>query len=269
MAAHDPRFESLSGAASVEAALDVPCGGEGLCDLYRPVTCAERRLPVVGFIHGGGWHGGDKADYGDLAARVADRGYLCAAVNYRLSGQAAFPAALEDCKRAVRWLRAHAAAWGADTDRMATWGHSAGGHLAALVALTPGRFEPESAPGRSDVQAAVCYSTPLDVAGLGESLRGSVERFLGIPAGADGLREREQASPIRYVDRGAPPFFVCHGEDDDLVPVEQSERFVAALREAGGAVEFVRVAGAGHDLERHSREVFEAAVRFLDDHLGR
>ncbi len=247
-------------------------GGEKdlLLDLYRPSGHADLPLPVVVFIHGGGWHGGDKKDYGDLATHLARHGYLCAAINYRLSGEAPFPAALEDCKCAIRWLRAHADDYNADPHRFATWGHSAGGHLAAMVALTPGQFEGQGgwAHAPSVAQCALCFSAPLDFPALGESLKGSVDAFLGAASAGD-RGGRERSSPISYVAGATAAFFICHGEQDNLVPPEQSQRFVAALRKAKVAVEFMPVPTAGHDLERHSPDIFARAVRFLDRHLKR
>lgn len=231
-------------------------------DLYRPERSAQAPLPMVVFIHGGGWHGGEKEAYRDLASQVACRGYLCASVDYRLAGEAPFPAALEDCKCAVRWLRAHAALLGADPDRVAAWGHSAGGHLAALVALTPGRFEGQGGWGEfsSAVDCALCYCAPFDLAALRRHLGAAVDQFLGSAAAED-------ASPLRYVAANAVPFLVCHGDQDDLVPVAQSDQFVAALRAAGNQVEYIRVPGAGHDLAQAGEDLFVAALAFLDRHL--
>jgi len=256
----------------VAAATDVVFGRGGerdlRLDLYRPAAGTEFPLPAVVFIHGGGWHGGDKADYRDLAARITARGYLCASVDYRLSGEALFPAALEDCKAAVRWLRAHSAAIRAAPRYVAAWGHSAGGHLAAMLALTPGRFEGAggSAHAASGVQCALCFSTPFDLAALVPSLGASLEQFLGSTA-VERAAILAQASPLSYAPGSTTPFFVCHGDQDDLVPVAQSDRFVAAVRTAEAPVEFVRVPGAGHDLERHSEDILARALRFLDTHL--
>ena len=249
-------------------AADIPFGRGGQTDLkldlYRPETSTPFPLPVVVFIHGGGWHGGDKESYRDPALRVAARGYLCASVDYRLSGQAPFPAALEDCRCAVRWLRAHAAECGGDPDRIAAWGHSAGGHLAAMVALTPGQFEGDGGwpEFSSAVQCALCYSTPFDLAALEQHLGIALEQFLG-----DG--GTEHASPMTYITATAVPILVCHGDQDDLVPVEQSDRFVAAMRDAGAPVEHIRLRGVGHDLPQSSADVLASALTFLSRHLRR
>jgi len=231
-------------------------------DVYRPITRRRSPLPLVLFIHGGGWHGGNKESYADLATRVAAQGYVTAALDYRLSGEAPFPAAVQDCKTAVRWLAAHAEDLSACANRVAVWGHSAGAHLAALVALTPGRFEPASprALEATRVHAALCFSGPFDFPALGDALRGSVDAFVGAAT-------REEASPITYASPDSPPHFICHGQLDDLVPFEQASRFVAALRKAGAPVEFVPVPEAGHDLERHSPVIVARALAFLARHL--
>ncbi|UCH36197.1 MAG: alpha/beta hydrolase [Armatimonadota bacterium] len=258
--------------APVAVATDVVFGRGGRrdlkLDLYRPADGKESLLPAVVFIHGGGWHGGEKESYRDLAARVASHGYACASVDYRVSVDAPFPAALEDCKCAVRWLRARAAESRADPRRIAVWGHSAGGHLAAMVALTPGQFEGEGGSSHlpSRAQCALCCSAPFDLAALWQTLRPAVEQFLGAAA-VDRAAACARASPISYVAASATPFLVCHGGEDDLVPVKQSDAFVAALRAAEAPVEFLRMAGIGHDLDQQSAEVFGRALTFLDTHL--
>lgn len=266
MTSESPKFEPVEVAGSgaqVDVATDVVFGRAGrsdlLLDLCRPAGRRPSALPIVVFIHGGGWHGGDKESYRDPALRVASRGYLCASIDYRLAGQAPFPAALEDCNCAVRWLRAHAAECGGDPNRVAAWGHSAGGHLAAMVALTPGEFEGDGgwAGLPSGLRCALCYSTPFDLAAPMQHLGVAVMQFLGTVAA-------DRASPMSYVVNGAPPFLVCHGDQDDLVPVEQSDRFVAAMRDAGAPIEYIRVHGAGHDLAQNGEELLASALRFLE-----
>jgi acetyl esterase/lipase len=233
-------------------------------DLYRPDDAAASPFPIVVFIHGGGWHGGDKESYRDPALRVASHGYLCASIDYRLSGEAPFPAPLEDCKCAVRWLRAYAADCGGDPEHIAAWGHSAGGHLAAMLALTPGRFEGDSGSPdfSSAIQCALCYSTPYDLAALEQHLGFALEQFL-----ADGGTER--ASPMTYITPTAVPLLVGHGDQDDLVPVEQADRFVAAVRNVGAPIEYIRLHGVGHDLPQCRDDVLTSALRFLDRTLKR
>jgi acetyl esterase/lipase len=266
------RRVGIEGLAAVVAAADIVFGRAGdkqlTLDLLRPAAIGEEPLPVVVFIHGGGWGGGDKESYHDLAARAASHGYLCAAINYRLSGRAPFPGAVEDCKCAVRWLRAHAQEHSADAGRFGVWGHSAGGHLAAMVALTPGQFEGEGgwSDASSAVQCALCYSTPFDLTDKTPGLVRIINQFIGPAPDADEARRR--ASPMSYVAGGTTPFLLFHGVEDEL-PITQSDRFAEALGRAGVPVELVRVPGAGHDLERFSPEIFARAVRFLDEHLKR
>ena len=254
-------------------------------DLFRPAKPEERPLPVVVFIHGGGWGGGTKESYHDLAARAASHGYLCASVFYRLSGEAPFPAALEDCKCAVRWVRANAARNGSDGEHIAVWGHSAGGHLAAMVALTPGKFEGEGGwhDASSAVQCAACFCAPSDLTVRSPHvLAGAIEQFVG-PAPVHGRRpddqrvRRLQASPLSHVSRQAPPFLIVHGDRDDVVPIEHAERLAAALREAGAQAELVRVKDAGHRLDLMNEEeagpggetLLGMTLGFLEKHLRR
>lgn len=265
------RFETLDGTVPVvERVCDVVCGRGGerplLLDLYRPADVAGT-FPVVVLIHGGGWHGGDKADYADLARKLAGEGFACAAVNYRLLPDWRFPAMLEDCKCAVRWLRANAAEVGVDPGRFAVWGHSAGAHLAAMVALTPGLFEGTggSEGASSAVQCALPFSGPLDLWALAEVLP-SAAMLVGQPAPVDPA-PFGPASPITYAAECTVPFLVVHGIEDDLVPVSQADSFVAALQAHGKMVEAVRLEGVGHDLGQASPEVFGRAVRFLREHL--
>jgi len=264
---HERKPVEVSGLkAAVVAATDVTFGRGGQrdlkLDLYHQADRAESPVPAVVFIHGGGWHGGEKESYRDMAAQVASHGYLCISVDYRLAGEGPFPAALEDCKCGVRWLRAHADELRVDPRAIAVLGHSAGGHLAAMVALTPGEFEGkgEWAQESSAPQCAMCYSAPYDLAALERSLGTGLGQFLTSAPAAE-------ASPLTYVRAGAVPFLVCHGDADDLVPVEQSDVFVSALQEAEVPVDYVRLPGAGHDLSPFHEAIVVEAVRFLDGTL--
>jgi acetyl esterase/lipase len=267
--------------ARVLAAGDVVFGRGGetelRLDLYRPAG-ADAPLPAVIFIHGGGWCGGEKADYREMAARVAAHGYLCASINYRLSHQAPFPAAVEDCKCAVRWLRAHAAECGADAECIGALGASAGAHLAAMVALTPGRFEGEGGwPDRSSaVQCAACYCGPFDLTADSTPILVQVVGQFVVASGSEDLAAvRRQASPIHHVAPGAPPFLLVHGDRDEAVPIEQSEQFCARLGAAGVAVEFIRVRNGGHghdpaaapNAQPDSAAVLTRLLGFLGAHL--
>ncbi|MBB5159355.1 alpha/beta hydrolase [Saccharopolyspora phatthalungensis] len=215
------------------------------------------RRPGVVFVHGGGWRKGTLDMLARLASEVADAGYVTATIDYRLSGEARWPAALEDAKCAVRWMRAHADELGVDAYRIAAAGGSAGGHLAALVALTPGRFEGSGgwAGVSSAVQAAVLYNPVIDlgVPAIGEM----VEEFLGpepVPV----------ASPLSYVDHSCPPVLSRVGTEDELTPASGCVAFHGRLDELGVANELEIVPGRGHGLPVHDHEgCYHATIDFL------
>jgi acetyl esterase/lipase len=218
-------------------------------DLYLPEAGAAP-VPVIVHVHGGGWRRGSRrvplprlgaAFYGELAAR----GFAVAAVDYRLSGEARYPAAVQDVRAAIGWVREHAGAYGMDAGRVFAWGDSAGGHLALMAALTG-----------SGVQGVVAWFPVTDLAGLlsdvaaagGQPDPGPESRealFLGAPAASVPDLARE-ASPVTYASAAAPPVLLMHGAADDLVPPAQSIRLAGALTEAGARVELELVPGATH-----------------------
>jgi acetyl esterase/lipase len=223
-------------------------------DLYLPRE--GKGLPLIICVHGGAFMTGDKADM--VPADFLARGYAVASINYRLSGDALFPAQIRDCKAAVRWLRAHAAQYGLDPRRFAAWGASAGGHLVAMLGTTGGVKEldvGENASVSSRVQAVVDNYGPTDFLqmdahrlpnGQAHDRADSPEsRLVGGP-----IHERPEdvarANPITYVTRDAPPFLIVHGDSDPLVPHHQSELLEAALRRAGVPVTLYTVRGGGH-----------------------
>ena len=234
-------------------------------DIYLPNE-GDGPFPVIVAVHGGAFMMGDKAD-GQLAAPLEGvrRGYAVVSVNYRLSGEATFPAAVQDVKSAVRFLRANAARYGLDGSRIAAWGGSAGGHLVSMLGTTgrARRFDDPAAGNASQssaVQAVVDWFGPIFFDRMdaqfaaGKKGRpdhgaaGSPEsRFLG-KAVADAPALAADASPATYLDKDAPPFFVEHGDADPLVPTEQSIQFVAAIRAAAGNDRAVLtiLPGAGH-----------------------
>lgn len=221
-----------------DIAYDSEHGKRGLLDVYRRRDGVER-APVLLQVHGGGWTVGDKEHQGiPLMLHMAARGWVCVAINYRLSPRDAFPAHLVDVKRAIAWVREHGASYGADPSFLALTGGSAGGHLAALAALTPN--DPEYQPGfehaDTTVQAAAPHYGVYDFAGVIGTKRSEQLRdlFLGPRVlfkdpRAD-LAEFEKASPLARVNADAPPFLVIHGSTDSLVEVAQARAFVEALR---------------------------------------
>jgi acetyl esterase/lipase len=223
-------------------------------DLYLPE--ATKLLPLVVWIHGGAFRLGDKGD--NVPLECLERGYAVASINYRLSQHALFPAQIEDCKAAVRWLRAHAAHYGLDPQRFVAWGPSAGGHLAAMLGVTSHvrAFEAGEHLDRSSrVRAVVDYFGPTDFLqmdahrlpdGMVHDAPDSPEsELVGGPI-QDNPDRVAQANPIAYVRPDAPPFLIVHGEADPLVPYHQSELLLAALQRAGVPASLYTVAGGGH-----------------------
>ena len=223
-------------------------------DLYLPDL--GHATPLIIWIHGGAFRMGSKEDH--VPFEMLEQGYAIASLNYRLSQHARFPAQIEDCKAAVRWLRAHADTYGLDLLRFASWGESAGGHLAAMLG-TAGHersFEVGEHLDRSScVQAVLDFFGPTDFLqmdaqrlpeGMVHDAADSPEsQLVGGP-----IQERPakvaRANPVTYVTPEAPPFLIVHGDRDPLVPYGQSLLLVDALRAAGVPVTFYTVVGAGH-----------------------
>lgn len=237
-------------------------------DLYLPASGEE--CPLVLWIHGGGWKGGQKELGGEAAARVlplVQKGYAVASINYRLSGDAAFPAQIHDVKAAIRFLRAHAAEHRLDPERFAVWGASAGGHLAALAGTSGGVAEIEdtaqgNAGESSSIQAVIdCYG-PTDLpamdaqllqngcGGANHSAPGSPESsFLGCDMGlAVDCPQAATASPLTYVDAADPPFLFGHGLADCIVPWQQSQALHDTLGQQGVPAQIHLVPDSAHEL---------------------
>lgn len=229
-------------------------GHELKLDIAYPKKGKEK-LPAIVYIHGGGWEMGDKPT--DRTLFFAENGFVCVAVQYRLSGVAKFPAAVHDCKTAIRWTRANAEKYGIDSDKIGVIGESAGGHLAALMGTSGGDTYLEGGGPHgeysSSVQAVVDLFGPTDFARMAQA-SGTIDhdaadspesKFLGKP-----VREVpelvKKANPITYIDAEDPPTLMIHGENDNLVPVQQSELLYSALTQAGVRARLVRVKNAGH-----------------------
>ena len=236
-----------------------PVNGESLrLDLYFPQKFSGS-LPVILWIHGGGWDRGRKERCPAVA--LVDDGYAVASIDYRLTGTAPFPAQIEDCKAAVRWLRANASKYNLDPDHIGAWGQSSGGHLAALLGTSGGVRELEGAGDNmsysSRVQAVCAVSAPSDLVRLYQeasqsSTNDSERATSAVAALVGGSPEQNQpkavaASPIHYVSKDDPPFLIIHGENDLTVPVTQAESFAAALKAAGveTTLEIARARGHG------------------------
>lgn len=216
------------------------------------------RRPVLLYVHGGAWIIGGRANQGlPMLHRFAARGWVCFTIDYRLSPRATFPDHIIDVKRAIAWVRAHAAEHGGDPDFILISGGSAGGHLASLAALTPGRAAWQPGFEEADTSVAACVSfygvydfTDAHGHWPNRGLRHILERYVMKASWAEAPERYRQASPIAYVGPTAPPFLLVHGECDSLVPVAEARAFCAALRAAGAArCVYVEVPGAQHAFE--------------------
>jgi acetyl esterase/lipase len=244
-------------------------------DLYIPK--AQEKLPLIIRIHGGAWLAGSKEMEGP--ADYPRQGYAVASINYRLSQHAVFPAQIEDCKSAVRYLRANAQKYNLDPNRFAVWGPSAGGHLAALLGTTGDVNEfdvGENLSVSSRVQAVVDYFGPTDFLQMEEHRLpyGMVHNSPDSPESKliggniqDNPEKVAKANPITYITKDAPPFLIIHGDKDPLVPHHQSELLEDALKKAGVPVTFYTVKGAGHggfkdpNVPRLTKEFFEKNLK--------
>ncbi len=249
----------------------------GLLDVYRRAEGPVQGAPVLLQVHGGGWTIGNKDQQGiPLMLHMAARGWVCVAINYRLSPRHAFPTHIVDVKRSIAWIRDNIAEYGGDPSYVAITGGSAGGHLAALAALTPN--DPEYQPGFEDadttLQAAVPHYGVYDFAGTGGDRRSVQLRdgFLGprvLKKDAElHLVDFERASPLLRVNPEAPPFFVLHGTHDSLVPVTQARSFVRRLREVShNPVAYAELPGTQHAFDVfpsiRSAHVVRGVDRFL------
>jgi acetyl esterase/lipase len=256
-------------------------------DLYVPANPASGGAPVIIYVHGGGWtsghtrHSGAFENWPGVLASIAARGYVVASLSYRLSGEAPSPAAEQDVKSAVRWLRANAARFGVDKRRIGIWGGSAGGQLAALAGTSCGvaALEPPATdaktPAESDcVQAVVAWYGVFDVAPLAKNVGApaTVARYLGCDPNACPDDKIALASAVRYIDRGDPPFLLIHGALDKTVAVSQSEKFHAALQASAVKSQLIVLPDVDHsfvggtaELTRNaSLRALHATIDFFD-----
>jgi len=270
---HDPLVRVRRDIAYTEA------GRRGMLDIWSPRDGELSGAPVLLQVHGGGWTIGTKEQEGiPLMQHLASRGWVCVAINYRLSPRDAFPAHIVDVKRAIAWIRENIADHGGDPSYIAITGGSAGGHLTALAALTPG--DPAYQPGFEDadtsVQVAVPHYGVYDFTGeTGKVAVNMRDRFLAprilqqqYAAARDAF---EQASPLCRITEDAPDFFVIHGDRDTLVPVVQAREFVRRLREVSHrSVVYAELPGSHHAFDLfpsiRSAHVVRAVDRFLHWH---
>lgn len=291
----DPRFVAEPAPAITRLRIAIPSGGRprrryrsdadisygdagkrNQLDIWkRPDLPTDAGAPVLVQAHGGGWTTGRKEGQAEpLMAHLAERGWVCVTLNYRLSPTASWPDQIIDVKRAIAWTKANIAQFGGDPDFIAVTGGSAGGQLAALAALTPNLESFQ--PGFEDVDTSVSAAVPIygvyDFLNVTGVARTDMQRYLGrkvFKVQPDEDRALwEQASPISHVSADAPPFFVIHGSNDTLAPAAPARAFADQLRSVSQRpVVYAELPGAQHAFDVfpsvRTRATVNAVDRFL------
>ena len=234
-------------------------------DVYQPAKRAADQLPVIVWIHGGGWRNGNKSSGRRLIPFVATGNYVGISVGYRLSGEALWPAQIHDCKAAIRWIRANAKKHGIDPERIGLWGSSAGGHLVSLLGTSSDAKALEGKNGSPEattrVKCVVDYCGPSELT-VFKHVR--LDQLFGKP-----FKERQAAakaaSPATYVTKDDPPFLIVHGTKDRTVPISQAELLHKKMKKAGVDVTFVKMEGGGHGIG--GPEIMKRVRAFFSKHL--
>lgn len=222
-----------------------------MLDLYIPAReDKKKKLPLVVWIHGGGWAKGSKAGIGNCSW-VLEKGYALASIGYRLTDVAAFPAQLDDCKAGIKWLKENGAEFGVDADRIVVWGSSAGGHLVAMLGTTG---DPDDSS--DDIDGVIDWFGPTELLTMQEQRKLPVHLDANAPDSFESkliggtLQENPEkakaASPISHVSKDDAPILIIHGDQDPLVPLEQSYLFIKALDAVEVPASLVVIEGAGH-----------------------
>lgn len=262
----------------------VPDGDDAQAlDIYFPEAAAEKPLPLLIWIHGGGWSGGSKAGMPYMSQ--LPRGYVAASIEYRFSQKAVFPAQIQDCQAAIRFLRANAKKYSIDPERIGVGGASAGGHLAALVGTSGGKKTFPAIGGnedQSDRVQAVCdifgptnFWTVIKQADEDKNVKNIFKwnngdpysRLIAAKLGEDKAK-CDAVSPVQYVSKDNPPFLILHGDHDTLVPYAQSVELTDLLTKASVEVTLQKLPGAGHGGASFALPaVAKLTVAFFDKHL--
>lgn len=245
-------------------------------DLYLPTARGEEPLPVIAFIHGGGWRVGGKGDGQQrTAVAYASTGkYAAVSIGYRLTGEASWPAQIHDCKAAIRWVRAHAEKYGLDPDRIGVTGTSAGGHLVAMLGTTGDNETLAGDLGTHNdlsgrVTCVVDFFGPTDLLTMGtwHNNPGSPESSLVGGTLQETKEVARQASPLTHVSKDDVPFLIIHGTEDKVVPFDQSKKFHAALKASGVDSTLLEMSGGGHGDPYHLGKFDQQMRAFFDKHL--
>lgn len=253
-------------------------------DLYLPDQNAEKPEPLLVWIHGGGWRGGSKS--GCRFAGLVSHGYIVASVEYRFSQKAIFPAQIQDCQAAIRWLRANAKKYNIDPDHIGVGGDSAGGHLVSLLGTSGGKKAFPMIGGneeQSDRVQAVCdfygpedFNTVMQQAEDDKNVK-NIFKFntpsdpysglIGVSLGSDKAKG-DAVSPVHFVSKDNPPFLILHGDHDALVPFAQGKEIEAALKAQNVPVYLQEFPGGGHGGPAFGKPAVNKLIQnFFDKYL--
>ena len=267
----------------IDAKRDIPYAGtenpRQRLDLYLPKKReSDKPLPVIVFIHGGGWKGGDKAGgIGNVGRFVGSGHYAGVSVGYRLTGEAQWPAQIHDCKAAIRWIKGNAKELGLDASKIAVWGSSAGGHLVSFLGTSGDVKSLEGTLGKhtdqdSKVTCVVNFFGPENFLTM-VTQKSTVDRTTpdypeALLLGGRVQEKQEaakEASPVTHISAGDAPFLTAHGTEDPLVPYEQATELDAALKKAGVESLLITMTNGGHGFR--SPELDQRIQQFFDKHL--
>ncbi|MBE7498682.1 MAG: alpha/beta hydrolase [Verrucomicrobiaceae bacterium] len=229
--------------------------------------------PLLIWIHGGAFMTGDKSENHAIWPELMSSGYAVATINYRLSGDARWPAQITDCKAAIRFLRAHAKDYNIAPGRIAVWGSSAGGHLAALVGTSSSASKlnvGEHLDHSSTVSCAVDMFGPIDFEKMPQfTSPTSPEAKMWGRATSEALDLAREACPITYLSKNTPPLLILHGDSDSVVNISQSQLFDAAIKKAGATGDFITLPGVGHSHAEVWAKERQQILTFFKRHLSK
>jgi len=253
-----------------------------MLDLLLPKEPAGKPLPVIVFIHGGGWRNGSKqSSTWKIANFVKTGNYAGVSINYRLSAESQWPTQIHDCKAAIRWIRANAKKYNLDPDKIGIWGSSAGGHLVAMLGTSADVIAMDGTLGSnfglsSAVTCVVDFYGPTDLTTMDQNAAEGAVMKHNTPDSPETLllgymatknpEGAATASPITYITPDDPPFLIVHGTKDPVVPYAQSVTFHEALKKAGVSSTLLSVTGGGHG-KGFGADVNQNVIRFFDHHL--